>query len=232
MLRNERFFLYGLVCLALTLALLGPGRAAALIGTPALASPSPSLAATQSPATLATCDLLAVTELLFASEAYAPARTDEEKRLTAKLAPLEAALDALQRELQTMTPADQGKPENQAKAADFQTKRDEYMQVRKDSSASYDRLVAGQFADAYERASTAAAAVAKEAGFTHVIAHKTGKIAGSDPQTLIADLLGRPMIVRPEGSDITPRVRTALKLPDTVSPATPNSADPANPPAK
>lgn len=217
--RGERLAVYGVCTLALILSLRPGGwGGAAIAGSATLRIADEGR--------IATCDALAVTEALFSTDAYAPVRQSEETRLKSQLTPLEAALDALQKELQA---ADQTKPETQAKAQEFDTKRSEYFKLRQDLSDKYDAFVSLQFGEAYQRVQAAAKAVATDTGYTYVISQKSGAVAGPAPQTLIADLLGRPMLVKPEGSDITIKVREQLKLPATPDGST--GSEKPNPPA-
>lgn len=207
----ERLAVYSACTIAVVLAL----RAASL-DSPAIASSTTPLA--EPALRIATCDTLAATDALFSSDAYAPPRKAEEDRLKTRLTPLETELDALQKELQGSDPS---KPENQAKAQTFQSRREEYFKTRQELSDAYDKFVSGQFAEAYERVQAAARAVATENNYTHVLSHKSGRPAGSDPQRLIADLLGRPVLVAPAATDITDKVIAQLKLPPAKPAAEP-----------
>ncbi len=216
--RAERIALYTVSAAALVLSIRAASPDSRAVAAPAAAPAS----LVESPVRIATCDTIAATDALFASETYAQPRKAEEDRLKTRLTPLETELDALQKELQT---ADPNKPENQAKAQTFQSKRDDYFKLRKELSESYDKFVSTQFGEAYERVQAAARAVAQENNYTHVLSHKASRISAKDPQSLIADLLGRPALVAPEGTDVTDKVIAQLKLP--AKPAEQPSASPA-----
>lgn len=203
---GERLAMYGICTIALVLGLRGG------IDTHASASNAVPLAADTGK--IATCDVLALTEALFSTDTYAPGRKNQESLLKSQLLPLETELDALQRELQTSDP---NAPETQTKGQTFESKREAYFKLRQELSDKFDVFVSGQFAEAYERVQAAARAVANENGFTYVLGQKHGAIAGPDPQRLMADLLARPMLVSPEGSDISLKVRDQLKLPATAT---------------
>lgn len=61
----------------------------------------------------------------------------------------------------------------------------------------------------------AAAAIAQRRAFTHVIAmrHADRAITATHPERLVESFLGRPVVVAPEGSDITADVAAELNLP-------------------
>lgn len=219
--RGERLAVYGVCAVAVVCSL-----RVAMFDSPAIAV-SVQGGASPAAATVATCDAMAVTEALYAVEPYTGVRKAEEERLKTRLMPMETELTALQTELKD---ADMSKPETQAKSEAFQGKIQAYNQMRQELSDAYDGFVAKQFAEAYERVQAAAGQVAKDHGFTHVIAHKSDAMRVATTQNLIADLISRPMLVMPTGSDITAKVREHLKLPE----ATKNSeaANPAAAPAE
>jgi Skp family chaperone for outer membrane proteins len=178
-----------------------PTEPASPMGSSAFAKPTP--------ATIAHCDVLFVTELLMASPSYAAPRKDEQDRLRARLLPLEVDLEALRSEL---AKGDPNKPEDQEKARSFQGKQREYAELQREVSQGFDSYVSNQFIESYERVVAAAAQVAEQRGYTHVFAHKAARLSGNEPSRLVAEVLARPIVVKPEGTDISDAVKAALKL--------------------
>jgi Skp family chaperone for outer membrane proteins len=187
-------------------------------------------------AKIATCDVYQLVERLVESEQYMPARSGEQERIKAQLAPYESQLETMQKELQASDPKD---PAAQEKFKTFQAKREEYMGKRQAAADGYTDLVTGQFGDAYQKICAEAKKVATSLGYTYVVAHKKGEIRAHDPRQLVEEFLSRPMSIAPEGVDITEQVRSAMKLPEKAAagsdsspllPTTP-STTPATPPS-
>lgn len=196
-------------------------NAAQPAATPAAAAP----ASAPAPATLATCDIYMLIERLLETDAFAKPIKASEDAIKATLQPIEEELNRLQTELTTMRDelqrANPQDPTAQARFADFETKRkafdakvQAYNTTKNEKAATYAAMVSGQFVQAYEQVNAAIGKVAKEKGYTHVIAQKSGKIAATDPRRLIEEFLARPMTIQPEGSDLTETVRLAMNLPE------------------
>lgn len=181
------------------------------------------------PASIALCDVYALIERHVEGEQFRPARDAEQERIKAQLTPLETELDALQKDLQSANPQDPGA---QAKYATFQQKREQYQQTRQRLVDAYSELVAKQFTQALSQVSAEAKKVANELGYTHVIAQKTSEMTAKDPRQLVEEFLSRPFAAYPAESDITEKVREAMKLPKAPLPtpaAIPTPTTPAAP---
>lgn len=241
--RSERTVAYTIVGLGL---LLGAGGVLGLRGAAAQGTRQPE------PARLATCDVYDLVNRLVEGDDYAPARDAEQKRAADETKPLEEALTAMNADLQKMQSdlqaADPKDPGAQAKFAEFQTKRQDfdgrlraYQERKGQLGQTFSGLVSGQFTAAYKRVIAEATRVARERGYTYVVAQKRGEIDAKDPSQLIEGFLSRPVIVAPDDADITEAVRQAMKLPTApppsaagASPAAPaagTSTPPATPPA-
>ena len=213
--RIERVVVYSLLAVAIALGLSTRGS---LSGSHVYAEPLGGSAA-DGASRVAVCDVYGVAEKLVQSDRFAPARLAEEDKLKADLEPLENELKELQREIQAMASAgaDPKDEKSQAKVKEFQQKREAYAIAREKGGIVLQRLIASQFIEAFGLTRDAAAKVAADKGFTHVIATRDAKkpIESSPPPTperLIEAFLGRPVVVSPESAEITPDVLDELKL--------------------
>lgn len=200
-------------------------RAIARVPSAAPVSAAP-VSAPPASALIALCDVYALIERQVESDQFRPARDSEQERIKAQLTPLEAELETLQKDLQTANPQD---PAAQAKFGTFQQKRDDYQKRRQELLDAYSELIAKQFAQALTQVSAEAKKVATELGYTHVISQKTSEMIAKDPRQLVEEFLSRPFAAYPAETDITEKVREAMKLPK--APPTPAAAPaPAAPP--
>lgn len=177
---------------------------------------------------VATVDMLKIVEKMVKSDRYAPAREANNKDLTAKLEAMAGDLQALQTQIQS---SPQNAPETQAMIQNFQARRQEFDQARNEAANRSDEFNARQIAEAYRLVVEVVDAQAKKAGYTHVLATrsgppnlKSGNIAGT-----VQEMLARPVVVGEPANDITKAVMDELKLPDTddepapITPAAPGS---------
>lgn len=186
-------------------------------------------------ASIALCDVYALIERHVESDQFRPARDAEQERIKSQLMPMETELEAMQKDLQSANPQD---PAAQAKFGMFQQKREEYQQRRQQLLDTYSELVAKQFAQSLTQVSAEAKKVATELSYSHVISQKTSEMIAKDPRQLVEEFLSRPFAAYPAETDITEKVREAMKLPKTpitppapaAAPSAPGATTPANPP--
>lgn len=203
--RAERLTLYAAIALCLVMALRA-GQPPAAAAAPGRADDEPA------PARVATCDVYDLMEKLVVGERFEATRRAEEERIRQRLKPLEDEIAALESQLKLDDPDD---PAAQARARDYQKRRNDYSLLRGQAQQDFNDFVARQYVEAYDKVRAAAARVAERRRFTHVIAsrHADRAITATDPERLVESFLGRPVTVAPEGSDITEDVMKELGQP-------------------
>ena len=207
--RTERIALYGLSIIACVLAIRAGG--ALPWGQEAHAATAPAKPEPVA-AKIATCDIIALAERLYDTAAFFAPRQSKNEELKEPLMPLQRNLEALKAELQG---ADPSKPENVAKNQEAQAKYSEYQSRVKQASEEFAKFASKQFTEAYAAVKASVAKVAAERGYTHVIASRDGPLEPiPDAARLHDDVITRPVILQPEGSDITEDVRLAMGLPE------------------
>jgi len=232
--RAERIVIYSLLALALGVALHAAGvvRTGSGGGSVALAATPAPARAEPAASKIAVCDLFGIVEKFVDMEPFATSRKGEEDRLKGILAPLEAELDRLEKELQKADPND---PAARAKAGDFQQKRQQYSTTQQTVSQQYAAFVSGQFIDGYDQVRAKADSVAAGLGYNVVISSRAldRKITADDPQRLVDEFLGRPVVKIADEANITKAVMAALKIEDKPAETPPPAAGtPAGPDAK
>jgi hypothetical protein len=227
--RSERVIAYSALAVAL-LAVVGQSTGLHLGPRAVAATPAPAPASPEA-AKIATCDVYSLVQVMIGSDKYKPAQAIEQERIKARLAPMEDELrnidmanTKLREELNGADSKDAAVQEKlkayNAGAQQFQAKLEPYNQLKGELAQGYSAFVVGQFYEAYQLVTTEAKRIAKEGGYTHVVAQKKGDMTGArEPQQLVEDFLARPVIMSPAESDITEAVRTAMKLPESVAPA-------------
>jgi hypothetical protein len=77
----------------------------------------------------------------------------------------------------------------------------------------HDKMVGRKYIEAYKLVKSSCETVAKDLGYSHVVASRTKEEIMTDNPGLVAQaLLARVMVVSPEGTDITDDVKKDLKL--------------------
>lgn len=176
-------------------------------------------AETPEPTRLAVCDVYGVAEKLLQTDRFIPAREAEEKAITESIKPVADALEAIKRDVESRGGIGEGgvdpkTEEGQRIGREFQKKTEEFARLSRDGQVRFQKFVSGQFIEALGLVRDSCARVAAEKGFTHVIASRDidKPIETVDPERLIEAMLGRPVVVRPEGADITPDVMADLRV--------------------
>ncbi len=221
--KAERAFIYVGLAAALLLGLGWRGP-----GLPAVAGEAP---ARQPGGTIrmATVDMLKIVEKMVKSERYSPSREAFNKDLTTKLESMAGDLQALRAQIQS---SPQNAPETQTLMQNYQARGQEFEQARNEAANRSDEFNARQIAEAYRLVVEVVDAQAKKAGYTHVLATrsgpptlKSGNIAGT-----VQEMLARPVVMGEPADDLTKAVMDELKLPDTEDAPAPGAA-PAGAPA-
>ncbi len=183
------------------------------------------------PTRVAVIDVLGTVQRLFESERYKPARDEfEAKLLTETVQPARAAMTDLKARYDALAP---DSPDRARLSAEYDQKSREV-----DLASTFaEEFNTRQLAEAYRVVIETAGSVAKERGYTMVVASRTDRdfIKGANVNTAVQEMLARPVLVAPEGADITTAVTAALKLDAAMAPASPPaspSVAPQTPPGK
>lgn len=160
---------------------------------------------------IATVDIYSLVERMLDRPAAATPRDELANRLNDRINADQKALEALDRELQSMNPSD---PRAGARQQEFVTRRDALNRLFQESSEELDRFRAGQLFEAYREARAAADAVAAKAGYTMVISNRAAD-AELTPQGMalaVQELMARPVLRYDPADDLTKQVEAELKL--------------------
>lgn len=200
---SERVFVMGGVVAAVLIALSLPRGDSA-----AWARNQPPAAAPR----IATVDMFAICEKYINQPEHSAPRDALLKQWQEKLATAEQELQALQQELQLLTPSD---PQARVKQATMMDRQGKYQQSLQEGNAEVERFRAQQLIDAFGAARVAVNAVAARSGYTHVIAARAADAAMTPiaMQFTIQEVLARSVVTAPAADDITAAVTTELKLP-------------------
>jgi Skp family chaperone for outer membrane proteins len=184
-----------------------------------------SAAGFQEAGKIAVVDVLEVSEKLFMSDRYMPAR---EAMLKEKQEQIKTLQDALQELAQKVQAAGQNSPDAQALRQQYEAQAQSFGQVRDSANNELNTLSTQQFSEAYRLVIDTSDAVAKRQGFGFVLATRTGapEFRSKELQGALQEVLARPVLVLPEGVNITGAVIGELKLesvkmPSPLAPETP-----------
>ncbi|QOI99377.1 MAG: OmpH family outer membrane protein [Phycisphaeraceae bacterium] len=202
----ERVLVYSALALALSAGWPGPGR-------PAVATLPQAAAAVEPQIKIATVDALALTERMFQSDAYRPAREAFDADARTKIQPQQDMLAGMRTRIQAMT---QGSPEFQAAVGEYQQRAQALDQEMQSINQQFAQLRAAQVADAFAKVTAAADAVATRAGFTVVVASRQGMGDMTQAADPVIEMLARPLVKSPKEIDLTLRVAEELKLPPVL----------------
>lgn len=181
-----------------------------LIDSPASAARAVNEPHTDAP--IAVCSILEITEELMNTDRFRPAREAEEQRLTASLQDIRQRITALSEQLRGAARDD---PEFADERQQFSQLMGEFQQRQSIAQQQLEMFVVGQFREAYDMAKSSARAVAKEKGFTYLIASTPPdkEIIENRPMDVVRnDMFQRPVLMAPEGTDINDDVRADLNL--------------------
>lgn len=199
---------------------------------------SPALAAEMSARAegvkIACVDVLDVAEKLFQSDRYAPVREKALKEKEGQRDALQAGLTELQ---QRIIAAGQDSAEGRTMLPTYQAKAQELQQFVQAADTDLDRLSTGQFNECYRLAAETAQSIAKQQGYTHLLASKMGSLEfrSTQLQPALQEVLARPVLMTPAGDDLTAQVKKELKIEEKPAEAKPDAkpdASKSTPPAK
>lgn len=186
------------------------------VQSPALAA---EVAARAEGVKFACVDVLDVAEKLFQSDRYSPVREKALKEKEGQRDALQAGLTELQ---QRIIAAGQESAEARTMMPTYQAKAQELQQFVQSADMDLDRLSTGQFNECYRLAVEASQSIAKQQGYTHLLASKMGALEfrSTQLQPALQEVLARPVLMTPAGDDLTAQVKKELKLEDKPAEAT------------
>lgn len=166
---------------------------------------------------IATIDILQVTEKLTQSEKYKPARDAKMAELQQPIDTLRAAVAEVEKKI-TAIPDWQNNPEAKPLITDHQQKRAAFDSVVRDARVAAEQFNVAQVREAYRLTCETAERLAKQRGYTHVVASRGAEagFAAQQVEALIREVLGRPIVMGPASDDLTKAVEEELKVQDVV----------------
>ncbi len=167
--------------------------------------------AAESGGSIATCAVPQLVNELMASDRFAPPREEFTQQLREEIEPLMEAGQALINELQGMTPEDEGAQE---KVRQMQELREQVGRMEQQAAARLGKFTAKQIAECFELARSSAGAVADDLGYDYVISTvgEDEELNTESVETVLRQMLARPVLYAPEDADITDDVRDDLNL--------------------
>lgn len=210
------------------------GVAAGIVGVASWQTSASAESRTLAAQRTATIDLYGLMERLIDSDKYKPAREAHHNELKTKLDAFQKELEATQTALRAM---DQSKPEFQGEYVKFQGRVQEFQKLQEESVAKAEEFNTVQLLESYKLVTEAAASMAKERGYTTVIATRSmdKPIDAKNLQGALQEILARPVVYSAPEDDLTDALATSMKLPapKVEAPAAAPTAAPAQPePAK
>ncbi|USN99613.1 MAG: hypothetical protein H6810_02820 [Phycisphaeraceae bacterium] len=166
---------------------------------------------------VATIDMLSLLEDMLQTDTFKPDRDQFRDGWAQRIQGLEDQLSQIENELRLATPTDPNVQQLQQK---YQQTGYQYQQTQQQASMEFNRYSADQAATAYSTLYQEAAAMAKELGYSHLVAsRRDGEIADrGNLATVTQEILARTMIVAPEADDLTDRLREKLAIPHRPAP--------------
>jgi hypothetical protein len=176
--------------------------------SPALARPaSDDLPAPK----IAVCAVPQIVNDLMDSDRFKPDREEFERGLREELlTPLNEQLAAIQQEASTVDRSDQ---EAVRKLQNGELQR-EGARLQGEIARKVEEKIAQQLTESYGLVRDSATAVAEDLGFNYLLASSgpDDELETESVMALSRDLISRPVLMSPEGADITADVREDLKL--------------------
>lgn len=162
---------------------------------------------------IAVCALVSITDELMGSDRFKPAIDDNADKLRDDLIkPIVEKGKALEQELKDADPND---PANNDRKKHLLELREAVQQAQQQAGIEQEKFVANKSIEAYKMAVSSARAIAKEMGFNYVIATMPPdeEITHDTPMSAVRNaILGRPVVMMPDGVDISDAVRDDLNL--------------------
>ena len=184
-----------------------------------LASPSGAAAqgaAANAPTRLATVDVFAVVERVWLSDTNMAARTALAEVTNKELEALNTKMSEMRTKAEGLGP---DSPELKTLAEQFQQVQVEAQQKQQQGNTEMERVSTLQLGDAYQQVMLEAQKLAKELGYTHVLASKLGDLTfrSTTMNGALQELLARPVVVGTKDDDITERLMAKFPVPAALS---------------
>lgn len=165
-------------------------------------------------ARIAVCAIVAITDELMGSDRFAPAIDENAESLREELLrPIIEEGKSLEDQLKS---ADADDPANNERKQRLLELREMVLpQAQQRAGVLQEQFIANKTIEAYQMATSSARAVAKELGFNYVFATiaPEEEITRDGPMSAVRNaILGRPVVMMPEGVDISDAVRDDLNL--------------------
>ncbi|MFO0834903.1 MAG: OmpH family outer membrane protein [Phycisphaerales bacterium] len=205
---------------------LGASLGSGFLGTPALAGtvrPAPA-------GLIASCDQFAVLQSLLGGPAYAKAREARAAQVAGLTKEIDAEMAALREQMGKVT--DRNTPEAKELQAKGQKLQTQLRAKKQEGDQIVEQGNLKEVEEAYRLVIDATTAIAKREGYTYVVGSRSLPVTFVS-QTLsgaFQEIYARPMMVQPDGVDITDLVFKELKvdrLPAPGAPQDPAKAQPA-----
>lgn len=163
------------------------------------------------PPRIATCDVLLLVDKALLSERYYPTRAAKATELNERLAPAGEEKMAAEAPLVRMT--DRDSPEFKEAYKVWVPKKQAFDKLDQELRNEFDLFNTAQAVEAYRLICEAAAAYAKNNGYTHVIATRsTLALQSKISSGVVQEANSRPVIVGPAGDDITEVLAKEMKI--------------------
>jgi len=148
---------------------------------------------------------------LMESDRFKPERDTTEATLKESIAPIIEQGKALEERLRTL---DQNSDEARQIKNQLMGLQGALARKQQDASIEFEKFIAGQTREAYRLIRESAVGIAEDRGFTYLIASQGAddEIVTGPVEGLVNDILGRPVMLSPESTDLTEEVREDLKL--------------------
>lgn len=194
--------------LALLAAVIALTAAIALdrVGTRAVADPAQPAAVK-----VATVDVYELINVMLNTPERVAKRDETVKYWNERLTSLEKDITTMQATLKVLPRQD---PEYPKVEAQLGAKINEMQQARQEGMSKVELSQSAQLIEIYGIVTQAAAAAAAELGYSHLICTRsmTASIDPKTQDTVLQEILARPVLASPPTDDITPNVKTKLGL--------------------
>lgn len=199
--RAERIVLAGGLVAAVVIALWGrsaDSRALAWSGEPGAVR-------------LATLDVYTLAQELLQTETYKKPIEDVSTEWTPKLEAIRDEVVQLNRRMQVLAQSD---PEYANAAGAFQAKQQEFQAMQQEAQNTLETRKAEMLGGAYRAIVEQAKALSAAGGYTHVFASRPPdhELLQANVNTVLQDMLARPIVVSDAADDLTEAARAALQL--------------------
>ncbi len=167
----------------------------------------------ETPPRVASIDMLSLLEDYLRIDEFKPDRDALRAEWETRLADTQQILSGLEGELRMATPQTPGVQQLQQR---YQQTAYQFQQLQREASMAFDRFSAEQAADAYAVLYDSAVELAQERGYSHLIASRqSGEIDDrNNLSTVTQEILARPVMLAPEGHDLTAVLRDRMSIPE------------------